>query len=1020
MKSRLVGREKLPIYIVGILLVLASFFSFQQEAIAAITGKIAGVIKDAETGEALPGANIIIVGTTMGAAADVDGYYFIIGVPPGVYSTQARMMGYTSVTKTDVKVSIGHTAPLNFELRSTTIKGKGITVEARREVIKMDLSSSSVAAESREITETPLVKDIGGYVSLQAGVEGWDIRGGGIDQTAFMVDGLMVVDNRSNKLVVTPNISSIKEFEIIKGGFNAEYGNVRSGVINVITKEGSSSEYHGSIDFRYNPPHLKHSGTSLFSPDNYYLRPYLDPGVCWTGTANGTWDEEEQLENKKFMGWDAVSAKLLSDKDPTNDRTPEECRDRFLWLHRAEGSGALGQREGKYGNKPDWNVDLGFGGPVPVISKYLGKLSFFTSYRTNWEMFALPVCKDYYKEENTQLKLTSHISTTMKLSIEGLYEEINSVASEPYGGNDYYLTNGSNMLNWLAPTEEYLYVPYALNPFNVYRSMQGVSFDHALSPSTFYNVRISHTRVKNLCTGPLAYRDTTTVRYFGNTPMDESPYGFWWESGTRRMTDHQRYCGGGSETRDWSGINTLNAKFDLTSQIDKYNQIKTGWIFNYDDTRENYGHERLDLMIQSWTNKYTHFPYRAGAYIQDKIEFEGMIANLGLRLDYNEPNCDWYTVERYSKYFKRIYKDVFTELAPKEPAKGHLKISPRLGISHPISANAKLYFNYGHFYSMPQSEEMYGIHFGSGVSGVDFIGNPSAKLPRTVAYELGVEYNIANLFLLHLSGYYKDVNDQVSWIWYENYDGSVGYNTIENNNYQDIRGFEFSLDKRFGRWITGWLNYNYMATTSGYVGRGANYQDPRKQKIWGEQNPYQERPIARPIFHSNVIITIPKDWGPTIAGIKPFEDFSLGFLYTWQAGWWTTWDPLRTYKLVDNLQWKPWYNCDARLSKLTRLWGYDFELFADIKNLFNTKYLDTMGFSDWEDQEKYYKSLHLPMYGGTEGATEEDYKSASLVAGNDKPGDIKSKEKPYIDMPNREFLTYFNLRTFSFGLRIHF
>jgi len=1026
MKSRLVRREKLPIYIVGILLVLASFFAFQQEAIAAITGKIAGVVKDAETGEALPGANIIIVGTTMGAAADVDGYYYIIGVPPGVYSTQARMMGFESVTKTGVIVSIDHTTPLNFDLRTTTIKGKGITVEARREVIKMDLSSSSVVAESKEITAVPLITDIKEYISLQAGVEGMMIRGGGLDQTAFMMDGLMLVDNRANELLAVPNMSSIKELEMIKGGFNAEYGNVRSGVINVITNEGSPSKYHGSIDFRISPPHQKHGGPSLFSRDNYYLRPYLDTDVCWDGTRSGGWDKETQAKYKEFIGWVAVSDALLSDDDPTNDRTPEECRDRFLWLHRSEGSETLGQKEGHYGDKPDWNVDLGFGGPVPMLSKYLGKLSFFASYRNNWEMFGLPTCRDYYKEDNAQLKLTSRITPTMKLSIEGLYGKINSVAGQVSGvdGDNDYVRGGDGIF-WSAlaePEEAYahragasIYWPISLAPFDVYKDVEGISFDHVLGPNTFYTLRLTRAHTKNLCTGPREWRDTTTIRHFGATPIDESPYGFWWEGGYKETTDGMLYAAIGANTSDWSEVSTINFKGDLTSQINKYNQIKVGLIANYDDLYTHYGQIPNDYCPgDEWEMQWKHYPIRAGTYIQDKIEFEGMIANVGLRLDYSNANCDWYTVDRYSKYFSRKYKDIFTEVCPKEQAKSQLKVSPRLGISHPISANSKLYFNYGQFYSMAPSSDMYGIEYGMAAYGIDYIGNPSAELPKTVAYELGVEYNIANLFLLHLAGYYKDVADQTGSVSYTNYDESVDYWTIENNNYEDIRGFELSLNKRAGKWITGWINYNYMVTTSGYIGLAHYFQDERIQLIYKMQNPYQERPIARPVLRANIHFAIPEDWGPTIAGIKPFGDFHLNFLYSRQAGWWQTWDPLRTRKLVNNLQWKGYSDLDVRLNKEFIIGENHISLFMDVYNLLNTKRLADNGFSDGVDYRKYLYSLHLPMYKGKE------YEDAGFVGGNDKPGDLKSKDKPYIDMPNREFLTYLDLRTISFGLRISF
>jgi len=992
--------------LLSFMLVCAALFVYHGATLGGITGKIAGVIKDAATGEQLPAVNIVIEGTTLGGATDNEGHYFIINIPPGTYSLQASMVGYAVESRTGVIVNVDHTTTIDFDLRVTAIAGEEVTVTAEREIVPMDISASHIVADAEQIVEVPMVTDIAQYIHLQAGIEGDYIRGGGLDQTQFMMDGLMVVDNRTNKPMMMVNLSSVKELNIIKGGFNAEYGNVRSGLINVVTREGSPSVYHGSFDFRYSPPHLKHNGVSIFSPDFYYLRPYLDPDVMWVGTENGTWTDEEKETYETFMGWNEYSKRLLGDDDPINDRTPEECRDIFLWRHALEGSGALGQKEGTYADRPDWNVDVSFGGPVPYISKYLGNLSFFASYRDNQEMFALPTNRNYYKEETTHLKLTSRLSQSMKLTLEGLYGKTNTVSRSGM------LTSGTGMLSY--NDKSYLYLPSSLSPHDHYQSMVGLSFDHVLSPNTFYNIRISNIFVKDVCSWYDRWRDKTILEYFGNTPVDEIPYGFWWRKTEEWGMFHPGHVVGG--LRDWSETGTVNLKFDLTSQIDKYNQIKVGWMVNYDDLDTYRMWVSPGQEDEEWVKKWRHFPIRAGAYLQDKLEFEGMIANFGVRLDYNEPNCEWFTVDRYSQYFMKKYKDVFTEVAPKEPAKGHLKISPRLGVSHPISDNAKLYFNYGHFYSMPSSISMYEIDFGrkGSPAGISFIGNPSAELPQTVSYELGVEYNVRNWFLVHLSGYYKDVRDQTGSVSYTNFDGRVDYSTTENNNYADIRGFEFRLDKRFGRFITGWLNYNYMVTTSGYIGRNEYYEDERTQRITGLENPKQSRPLARPWLRVNLNIRTPGDWGPIVAGIKPLGDFHLSFLYTWKAGRYQTWDPLATFKLYDNVQWNGRHDLDNRISKRVRLGKYTVNLFADIRNLFNLKYMDSRGFYDSGDQEKYLESLHLKMYEG------QEYQDVGYVPGDDKPGDVKSDDKPYINMPNRDFMTFLNPRTVFFGLKIDF
>jgi hypothetical protein len=392
-----------------------------------------------------------------------------------------------------------------------------------------------------------------------------------------------------------------------------------------------------------------------------------------------------------------------------------------------------------------------------------------------------------------------------------------------------------------------------------------------------------------------------------------------------------------------------------------------------------------------------------------------MIANFGLRLDYSNPNADWFSGDPYSPFYSEKYKTVFTQITPKSPAKSHLKISPRLGVSHPIFANAKVYFNYGHFYSMPTSESMFNISYGRRGQGVTNLGNPSADIPKTVAYELGIEYDLANMFLFHIAGYYKNVTQQTGSVSYINYNSTVDYSTIENNNYQDIRGYEIRIDKRYGQWVSGWINYNYILTTSGYVGSQHYYEyGSRVYLLERLQNSIPEKPIARPYARANLLVHSPADWGPDLGGMKLLGDIHFDLLFQWQAGKYVTWDPLETYQLQQNLQWKDTYTFDARISKKFHLGLFHLDIFADIHNLFNRNLVSSNSFASVQDQRDYYESLHLPMYYG------ERYKAAGFVGGDDKPGDLRSADKPYINDPDRSWLKYLNERFVTFGLKVEF
>ena len=94
-------------------LIIASFI-FPLSNFSQTTGKIDGYVTDSKTGEPLPGAKFIIKGTKLGAASDVDGYFFMINIQPGIYTISASMMGYTTLTQTNIQVITEQTTKINY------------------------------------------------------------------------------------------------------------------------------------------------------------------------------------------------------------------------------------------------------------------------------------------------------------------------------------------------------------------------------------------------------------------------------------------------------------------------------------------------------------------------------------------------------------------------------------------------------------------------------------------------------------------------------------------------------------------------------------------------------------------------------------------------------------------------------------------------------------------------------------------------------------------------------------------
>ena len=103
----------------AVIFILAFCLGLSTILIAGTTGKISGKVTDASSGNPLSGVNVIIEGTSMGAATDMEGDYFIINVPPGTYTVEAMMIGYTALAKSGVGVSADRTITVDFNITQT-------------------------------------------------------------------------------------------------------------------------------------------------------------------------------------------------------------------------------------------------------------------------------------------------------------------------------------------------------------------------------------------------------------------------------------------------------------------------------------------------------------------------------------------------------------------------------------------------------------------------------------------------------------------------------------------------------------------------------------------------------------------------------------------------------------------------------------------------------------------------------------------------------------------------------------
>lgn len=214
---------------------------------AQTTGKISGTVTDTNTGEPLVGVNVVIQDTYLGAASDIKGQYFILNVPPGNYTVKFMLMGYQTKIVEGVSVNVNRTTPLDATMAETTIElGEEVVVTADRVAVRKDQTSSIRNVSSEQINVLP-VENTGAIINMQPGVVQGHFRGGRMNETNYMIDGVSVQNGLNRGQLISVDPDAVQEVEVITGTFSAKYGEAMSGVVNMVTKEGGES-FHGKFE----------------------------------------------------------------------------------------------------------------------------------------------------------------------------------------------------------------------------------------------------------------------------------------------------------------------------------------------------------------------------------------------------------------------------------------------------------------------------------------------------------------------------------------------------------------------------------------------------------------------------------------------------------------------------------------------------------------------------------------------------------------------------------------------------
>lgn len=1066
-------------------LLLITLMVSNLEVNAQNRSRIIGNVKDADTKEALFGANVFLEGTTLGAATDDEGNFFIINVPVGSYNLKVSMIGYAAKVIQNVSISSDRVTSVDIELQTTVLQSEEVVVVAKKTSLHKEVSSTQLVVSGQDMKMTTGVREINSFLSKLPGIgedNGYlSIRGGSADQTGAMINGMSYVNSAVGNAETTIPLSAVEEVSLLSGGYTAEYGNFRSGLINVSTKSGSKSKYEGTVSFSMDQSHMRRFGDSFYDPNNANLRSFLDPAVAFVGTEVA-WQDDNYLRGQypAFKGWNEMTRQYNLGRLEEEQATPLDMYLLAAWMHMTEPDyDALAEQGYTVSDEQkrlfadhrmkedgvDWNFDGGFGGPVPFIGKALGDATFYISNVSSEKYYVMPVTLRSQKSYTTLMTISSNPSSALSVSYNGLWKRQTGVSPvrPPWGDAPDVSSAGGFMpqdnvkfINRNSDRDVYWYDQSLYPILDQTTIMNGISMNYVLNKSSYFDFSINHLYIKNHSPNG-DNRDTTMITAFGPFNVDEMPYGKWQFASKHEVDGYKypsydalpgvfrRFRSKEGDLIDNSKVEQVQAKLNFVSQINSHNYLKTGIEYNYIDINHHFFEIWNQNAYNTYEFNYHRIPSQTGLYIQDQIDYEGITANLGVRFDYYYGGGGrWPTGDPFSEMFRpqavdtSLYSylesgksyiwDLWEKYDKEHPGflqdiQNYFTVSPRVGLSFPITVDSKFYFNYGQFRSNPPYYSMYQFRYRYDKNGVYEMSNPNLEPPRTTSYELGFAVNPYQSYIMRLSGYYKDVTGQHGTVQYINEVGNIDYDLWANNEYEDIRGFEFSVEKSDYSWINFWINFNYMLSKSGNVGRSVVSDKTINNDQEGLYQGGQSRSLPLPRVNANVTFRSPGKWITNVLGGYLLGNWTMSIYGSWRTGSYFTYNPLEKPFLENNMQYPDYYMVDLKISKTFELVGTKATFYVDISNLLNIKNIELRrgyAFATDSDESLYMASLHLPMYNSSEFDRLREANPGYYIPGDDKVGELRSDEKPYINDPNYDFFLFGRPRDIWFGVRVDF
>lgn len=856
------------------------------------TGSVSGKITDAKTNEELPGVNIILKGTYYGAATDLRGRYQIEAINPGNYTIEISYIGFKTMQFTGIRIEAGRNFQLDVKLEESVLTlDQDVVVVGDKPLLDVE-ETQSKRTISREDIDIAIVENITDLVTQQAGVIKSDnaihIRGGRSYENAFLLDGVSVQDPLAGTgFGLQLSAAAIEEVDVITGGFNAEYGQATSGVVNVRTREGGS----------------KYSGFISYKRDNF-------------GDKTSPHVFNLDILEANFSGPEPIVSTLLP---VLGIYIPGE----FTFFINFYGGLSDGITQGYY---------------KPTASQLYSSTFYGTRFAPRAENSWFWLGKLTYKYSPT-LKFNYSFNQSVNINQNSQSLQSNLEYVEPSPGYQY----------------EYQNILDNANTFTHRNNYHSFGVTHTLNPKTFYELKVNHyyTNLRADANGRMWYeyqepKDITNfpIEYYnpGSDTIGVIPGdGFWDVGNPYTWRDHF--------------VQEFSIRGDLTSFFDEKNKFKAGFNLQFQEMQV------IDI-FRPWIGEfglnndmYKVHPALGSVYAQDNINFSGMILNFGLRMDYWFPgkyvddaveNPEVVTIPDETR--ENYKNDSFSWLGNR---RFKARLSPRLGISHPVSDNQTLFFSYGHFSKWPKPHFVYAkLSPANAQSSFQRFGNPNLDPETTVAYELGLRTQFTNDDVLTFTAYYKDIFDYISTrtarITSARF-ATQRFITYVNTDYARSRGLEVEFKKRITRWFNGSASFSYAIVTgkSSSADEGVLVLTGDLDETIKEEFVSWDRPFTASLSANFYI-----EKGNPLFGLAPgiLDDINLYMRFFFQSG--KRYTPAvftgnysadgrpdyeflrreRNTKVADDWMWM-----DLNLEKYFALGGLRFSVFMEINNVLDFK-----------------------------------------------------------------------------------